>query len=239
RVDEKLAAERQKQNRAFYGPMVPNLLEGIEPPGGIGGMIYSVSGLAASGYAPDRMTDALVADIASQQLLDGKWTFRLVVRPPMGDGDVTKTALAVQALNTYGAPGRRAEMTERIERAKSWLLAAKPVTAEDRNFQLLGLRWAGADEGTLQRLSKAIAGYQRPDGGWSQRDELESDAYGTGQTLYALAECGFLTKDPVYGKGVHFLLATRKEDGSWFVPSRSPKLQPYFESGFPHGHDQW
>jgi ankyrin repeat protein len=29
------------------------------------------------------------------------------------------------------------------------------------------------------------------------------------------------------------------EDGSWLVKSRSVKFQPYFQSGFPHGHDQW
>ena len=28
-------------------------------------------------------------------------------------------------------------------------------------------------------------------------------------------------------------------DGSWYVHSRSVPLQPYFESDFPHGHDQW
>jgi hypothetical protein len=26
---------------------------------------------------------------------------------------------------------------------------------------------------------------------------------------------------------------------SWYVRSRAPKFQPYFESGFPYGHDQW
>ena len=29
------------------------------------------------------------------------------------------------------------------------------------------------------------------------------------------------------------------EDGSWLVRSRSKPFQAYFESGFPHGHDQW
>jgi hypothetical protein len=35
------------------------------------------------------------------------------------------------------------------------------------------------------------------------------------------------------------LLKTQLEDGSWFVKSRSIPFQPFFESGFPHGHDQW
>jgi hypothetical protein len=29
------------------------------------------------------------------------------------------------------------------------------------------------------------------------------------------------------------------EDGSWYVRSRAMPVQPYFESGFPHGRDQF
>ena len=35
------------------------------------------------------------------------------------------------------------------------------------------------------------------------------------------------------------MLDNQLEDGSWYVRSRSPKFQPFFESGFPYGHDQW
>jgi len=35
------------------------------------------------------------------------------------------------------------------------------------------------------------------------------------------------------------LLSTQRADGSWFVRSRSPKFQPYFDGGFPYEHDQW
>jgi squalene cyclase len=45
--------------------------------------------------------------------------------------------------------------------------------------------------------------------------------------------------DPSYQKAVKYLLNTQRADGSWYVRSRSPKFQPYFESGFPYGHDQW
>ena len=45
--------------------------------------------------------------------------------------------------------------------------------------------------------------------------------------------------DPVYQRGVKLLLRTQHDDGSWLVKSRCPKLQPYFQSGFPYDHDQW
>jgi hypothetical protein len=45
--------------------------------------------------------------------------------------------------------------------------------------------------------------------------------------------------DAAYIKGVDYLLRTQLADGSWLVISRSFPLQPYKESGFPHGKDQW
>ena len=47
------------------------------------------------------------------------------------------------------------------------------------------------------------------------------------------------TTNPVYQKGVKYLLRTQAADGSWHVATRSIWLQPYFESGFPYAHDQW
>ena len=36
-----------------------------------------------------------------------------------------------------------------------------------------------------------------------------------------------------------FLLRSQLPDGSWRVATRAEPIQAYFESGFPHGHDQW
>jgi hypothetical protein len=66
-----------------------------------------------------------------------------------------------------------------------------------------------------------------------------SDAYATGQVLYTLREMGVPPTDPALQRGAVFLLRTQDPDGSWYVKSRAMKIQPYFESGFPHGHDQW
>jgi squalene cyclase len=85
-----------------------------------------------------------------------------------------------------------------------------------------------------------IVAAQQPDGGWAQRAEFKSDAYATGQTLYALVSTWMMSPSaPAFQRGVKFLLSTQRGDGSWYVRSRSPKFQPYFESGFPYHHDQW
>ena len=52
-------------------------------------------------------------------------------------------------------------------------------------------------------------------------------------------EPGFTILDRGDSEDVINLLRTQLADGSWHVRSRAAKFQPYFESGFPHGHDQW
>jgi hypothetical protein len=111
---------------------------------------------------------------------------------------------------------------------------------EDRSFRLLGLAWGHADAAAVGRAAGEIVAKQRGDGGWSQRDELASDAYATGLAVYALRESGARpAMDSSIQKAQRYLLSTQRADGSWYVRSRSPKFQPYFESGFPYGHDQW
>ena len=106
-------------------------------------------------------------------------------------------------------------------------------------MQLLGLHWSTADLAIVERSAEALAALQQSDGGWPQREGFPSDAYATGQSLYALHAAGGPRSGFRMQGGVDFLLTTQQEDGSWFVRSRSVKFQPYFESGFPYGDDQW
>lgn len=104
---------------------------------------------------------------------------------------------------------------------------------------LLGLHWSNAGSDDLQKASESLLSKQRPDGGWAGNPNLASDAYSTGKALYALHENRIYFQKPAYQRGIDFLLRTRHADGTWYVRSRAPKVQPYFESGFPYGDDQW
>ncbi len=106
-------------------------------------------------------------------------------------------------------------------------------------MQILGLTWAGAEQEFVAAAADELKRLQRADGGWAQTPELESDAYATGQVLDTLHEAGVPSTDPAYRRGVDYLVRTQRDDGSWYVKSRAPKFQPYFQSGFPHDHDQW
>lgn len=236
-VDEKAAQQRAMMVKANYPP--EPLLERMDPPGAEEQLAYPLAGFALSGYPPDRMTDAMVANIAATQGQDGSFHVGAAARPPGEEGDIFRTAVCVLAMKAYGPPGRAEEMRMRLSNAQHWLERAKPVTAEDRNMQLLGLHWVGVDARALHRLRAAISVNQRPDGGWAPHGGLPSDAYATGQSLYALAAAGMPTDSATYQRGVKFLLRTQNPDGTWLVVSRSPRIQAYFDGGFPYQQDQW
>jgi len=158
----------------------------------------------------------------------------------MMSSDATATALAVHAIRRYGWPGRKDEFTASIERARRWLWTVNAGTTEEAVFQLLGLHWAGEPPEKLAELAKTLLQWQRTDGGWAQLPSLDSDAYATGQALYALAQAGQVpATDPVWQRGIRFLLERQEADGTWHVVRRAFPFQPTMESGFPHHRDSW
>ncbi|HYI95846.1 MAG TPA: ankyrin repeat domain-containing protein [Bryobacteraceae bacterium] len=221
-------------------PLEPGLLQLIGPGGGVDTVGWLAMGLHSKDTPGNSLTDAIVHYIAGTQGVNGAWSSFGIARPPFEGSGLTRTVLAVHVLSTYGWPARQAEFDDRLARARSWLLRAEPRTTYERAELILGLKWSGAKPADIARFAAALRREQRVDGGWSQTKYLESDAYATGLALYALNQTGQMQpSSESYQRGVAFLLKTQLEDGSWYVRSRSPKFQPYFQGGFPHDHDQW
>lgn len=237
-VDEGGAKEDVKIMFGLTGMFGPGSLQSFDPPGFIDMVVYPLFGLGAAGAKADFNVDALVAYVAAHQTPNGGWDYPIIIsRAPIEESNISRAVYSVNVLRNYRWPARAAEFDIRIERAKKWLQNAKAVTAYDRAEQLMGLRWAGASDAEMAPVIKALLAHQRADGGWSQNAYLESDAYATGLAIYALREAG-VSNDAIK-RGRDYLRKTQLADGSWYVRSRAPKFQPYFEAGFPHGHDQW
>jgi Prenyltransferase and squalene oxidase repeat len=239
-VDEKTARQQIHVTALFVRSYREKFLERadqpLSSPPSVG---YITLGLAAENYPPDESTDALIVEMAGRQQPDGSWA-AFSHRPPLEYSRIGSTALAIRAMQLYGPPGLKAQLDERSQRARQWLLAAEALTNHDQAFRLLGLGWAGADRKLVEGQSDALLNAQRADGGWSPQASMESDAFATGLTLYALKFGGDLAPSQVaYQRGVEYLLRTQLADGSWHVKTRSFPFQVYFESGFPHGEDQW
>jgi ankyrin repeat protein len=237
KVNDAVESESVKGAVALRGVEDQKMLQLVDPSGGQDTMMYALFQLSASRVPASRFTDAIVHYLFSAQHQDGRWASIGDPRPPIEDGEINVTAMGVRSLQLYRIPARKAQFDNAIQRAAAWLKNADPRSTSDRIFQLIGLQWAtGATP--PNRLDELLT-LQKADGGWAQTPYLASDAYATGQVLYTLHELGIPASDPAYQRGVAYLLNTQHDDGSWHVRSRAPKIQPYFESGFPHGHDQW
>ena len=221
----------------------PALLSGLPLlhalPGDVDRILAPLMTMADLHSPANEFTDLAIHYVAIRQDPSGAW-IEIASRPPIQDSVISRTALAIRALRVYGWPARRAEFVERIERARCWLQSVQPVTTYEAADRITGLRAGGTSAALLNAAADNLLRKQRADGGWAQTPHLQSDAYATGLTLHSLYAAGLLAPSAAaYQKGVAFLLRTQFPDGSWYVRSRSPKFQPYFESGFPFDQDQW
>lgn len=239
-VDESLAAHPTKATVAVWSPERENFQQGIGSVGGwIANVAYGLAGMAAEGAQYSSVTDAAALCLARYQRADGSWNIT-DVRPPLGNGVIKWTALVIRGAGAYMPPGRQAEWKVRVARAAAFLRKAESHGTQDDAFRVLGLKWAGAPAAELSKLAQQIVAAQKADGGWSQLPAMKSDAYATGQALYALNYgAGIAGSQEVSRKGIAFLVRTQLEDGSWYVRRRGFGFQPYFDYGFPHGRDQF
>jgi squalene cyclase len=191
--------------------------------------------LQVAGWGQDEITEGAVEFFLSQQEMRGNWETAPARSPTVGS-PFTVTFLALRALKHYGQKG---QVRESMVRAENWLLNTQATDTEDRVYRLRALHLL-ENEAAVEAEAEALIAEQRPDGGWGQRQHLDSDAYATGTVLSALADSGALSFDAaVFRAGLRYLVNRQQADGSWFVRKRTKSIQPMFDSGVPHGQDQF
>lgn len=244
RIDEKTAAAQVRTNVQLLEGLRDKLHQGylfeVGDNFSDGTVGYILVGLHAENHPPDLNTDAVAIHILSRQRPNGEWPApNADTRPPICLGYIGQTALAMRSLQLYAPKTGKAACDRAVRLAASWLAKAQSLNNADLGWRLAGLAWAGTDKAATQKAMKELLATQRADGGWSDLPSVQSTAYATGKSLVALQIGGLPVSDPAYQRGVRFLLSTQQEDGSWYVKSRALGFQPYFDAGFPHGHDQW
>lgn len=238
-VDEEALQKQVLHTAAFLTKNKDNYQKGRGQGGQVDTAGYALWALDVGGHKPDATT-AAVAEYLLQRDKDQNHWRAVSNRPPSEKGPFTATYLALRGLHAYATAEQKDRVSARTEAARRWLRENQAKDTEDRVFRLRALQVAGAEAKEVQAAGQELRLTQRADGGWSQIDDLASDAYATGSALVALHQAGGLAvSDPVYQRGLKFLVATQRHDGSWLVASRSRPFQLYFESGFPHGKDQF
>jgi hypothetical protein len=194
---------------------------------------YVLVGLYAEKYPADLTTDISVDYLMSQARPDGGFLTESG-RVPLETGEIHLTAFAIRAIRLYASPAKKDKVNELVTKTRTWLEKQETTQQQELAFQLLGMQWCGSDKDHKMKAAGKLLSMQNPDGGWSQLPTLKSDAYATGQALYALYESGTAKPgDPSYQKALDYLLKTQDSNGAWVVETRSYPIQPFVNSDFP------
>lgn len=221
----------QSMERTLKEGNNPNLINQFVTANFIGP--YVLLGLYAEKYPANFYTDISVDYLISQARPDGGFITESG-RVPLETGEMHLTAMSIRAIQVYASPAKKAHVDELVARTKQWIEKANPDQQQELAFQLLGMQWCGSNKDQKIKVAEKLRSMQHADGGWSQLTTMKSDAYATGQTLYALYESGMAKPDDeVYQKGLSYLLKTQDETGAWIVATRSFPIQPFVNSDFP------
>ena len=236
------AAELKKQLE-FIADFLNSKRDSFLDGKGTGGQVdtagYALATLAAGGWQPDDTTAAVTEYLLLYQQDADRWKTGSN-RPPSEASQFTTNFVGIRGLRAFATAEQMERSARRIAQVRQSLAELAAKDTEDRVFRLQVLKEAAAPSADIEAAAKDLVATQRADGGFSQLEDMESDAYATGTALVALHQAGGMpTSDRVYQRGLRFLLKTQLEDGSWHVKSRSKPFQAYFESGFPHGKDQF
>jgi hypothetical protein len=194
---------------------------------------YTLLGLYAEKYPPNLYTDIAVDLMIGQARPDGAFLTE-GARVPLESGEIHLASMAIRAIQVYATPAKKIQVNELVTRTRQFLEKSNPTEQQELAFQLLGMQWCGSSQEHKIKVAEKLKLMQNADGGWSQLATMQSDAYATGQTLYALYESGMVKPDdPEYQKAINYLLKTQNEEGAWVVATRAYPIQPFFTSGFP------
>ncbi|MEX0728450.1 MAG: hypothetical protein WD065_19415, partial [Planctomycetaceae bacterium] len=138
--------------------------------------------------------------------------------PPFFESDEVATRLSYLALelDLPYSDEERARVNASREKAAAWLKTITPEkTTQSSALELVMLVQAREPDGVVQPQIEAFLARQNDDGGWGQLDDRASDAYATGQALYALNLAGVKRDRDEIQHAAAFLVQTQNDDGSW------------------------
>jgi hypothetical protein len=238
-VDEDILSAQLKHILAHLKRGEKRYLEGKGQGGQVLTAGYALWALHAGGLAGDTTTAAVADYLLKDQSKKDHWT-KKGTRPPSDGNEFTTTYVALRGLQEFIPEAQVAAKETRFSAVAKWLVATQPADTEDSVFRLNSLRIVQAEDAVAESAVEQLLKQQKPNGGWAQTGEMECDVYATGSVMASLLKAGQLTPEhPAIQSGVQFLLDKQLDDGTWHVITRADGFQPYYETGFPHGEDQY
>lgn len=169
----------------------------------------------------------LLPDLLTLQEEDGSWAAKgqfPTQRRSNAESDAVATAYTLLAVAAGGH-----DDASTWKEARDWLASQPLGDSVERVASALLLADAVGDGGQASALREALVARQREDGGWGWTGGDDSDAFSTGQALYALARTGQEADgvaDDAIEAGQRHLVASQGDDGTWSVPSAMISREP-------------
>jgi hypothetical protein len=193
---------------------------------GIASAIFAAMGLARGDEVLTKTEDPslfrAVDHVLKTLTVDGAVP-ELNEEPPVLQGQMVFTANALVAFEWAAAHSKDPKYGQAAERALAWIAAFEPGTTQDKVFKIIALMRYGTPEHQRQAWSvvETLAAEQQADGGWKEAKVTDgSNAFATGQVLYAFKQAGVSVSAANFKRGTDFLLraqvgGTATDSGSW------------------------
>jgi outer membrane protein OmpA-like peptidoglycan-associated protein len=142
--------------------------------------------------------------------------------PPIDQGSIMTTANSVTSFHGTLQQTKDVRYARAAEKGLAAIASANPQTTQDKIYLILAFSSfsAGPRRKLVEKTVAQLKKEQRDDGGWAETAAMPgSNAYATGQVLYAFKQAGESIESEEFTKGVRFLLANQKPTGAW--PSRN------------------
>jgi len=143
--------------------------------------------------------------------------------PPIMQGQFSLTGNALVAFEWAAKHSKDPKYRQAADRALGWIAGSEPDTTQDAVFKIVAVYHYGSSEQKRRAWSvvERLANEQQPDGGWKEVSSLDgSNAFATGQVLYAFKQAGVSVRSEMFRRGVEYLLKEQLreppvEAGSW------------------------
>ena len=193
---------------------------------------YVLLGLAAEHDPASVYTDIAVDVLINQFRPNGQLQAESS-RVPFETGEMHLAAISIRAIQLYASAAKKNTVDSLVRLCRRMFEKTNTADQQELSFQLLGLEWTGGSPEQKIRVTKQLTNLQRSDGGWAQLSTMKTDAYATGESLFALAASGLSPETDAYQKGLHYLLKNQDASGAWIVETRAYPIQPFFNAHFP------